>query len=308
MNLLPKSQILSLLWNEMQSDPSPKSLAILGSAKVLVSRLIAKNSERESWSITKILVEHTTNAPWIHVLTAPERLFSPDQQVFWEQATDRLINGEPIQYITGKAWFRDREFEVGPGVLIPRPETEELVEWVISESDSSPISILDVGTGSGCIAVSLAASLPLADVTGIDISENALAWAKKNSDRHAPRINLIKEDILAPNPKKQRRYEVIVSNPPYVLQSDAKDMASQVLQHEPGLALFVPDHDPLLYYIRLSKLARTWLSPGGRLYLEIHENYGPEVKHLLETEGFENVELRKDFYERDRMVRAMQPK
>lgn len=308
MNLLPKSQILSLLWNEMQSDPSPKSLAILGSAKVLVSRLIAKNSERESWSITKILVEHITSDPWIRTLTAPERHFSPQQLVIWKMATERLLAGEPIQYIVGKAWFRDLEFEVGPGVLIPRPETEELVEWVIKESEPAPITILDIGTGSGCIAVSLGATLPFAEVTGIDISDEALFWAKKNASLHAPLVNLNIEDILSPTQLKTRHFDVIVSNPPYVLDSDAEDMAPHVLSHEPGLALFVPNDAPLRYYIKVSKLARSWLRPGGRLYFEIHENFGAEVKSLLLEEGFENVELRKDFYDKDRMIRARQPK
>jgi release factor glutamine methyltransferase len=306
MNLLPKSQNLSLLWNEMQSDPSPKSLAILGSAKVLVSRLIAKNSQRESWSITKSLVEHITGNAWIRTLTSPNRTFSPDQQVFWDHATEKLLNGEPLQYVVGKAWFRDRDFDVGPGVLIPRPETEELVQWVIDESETEPISILDIGTGSGCIAVSLAVALPGAEVTAIDISDEALAWAKRNIDLHAPRVNLLNEDILSSAAGESKTFEVIVANPPYVLESDAAEMGTHVLQHEPGLALFVPDDSPLLYYIKVCELARAWLPPEGRLYFEIHENFGGQVKDLLEKAGFVDVEVRKDIYDRNRMVRGRQ--
>ncbi|RDI05652.1 peptide chain release factor N(5)-glutamine methyltransferase [Flavobacterium sp. AG291] len=220
----------------------------------------------------------------------------------WNAVLGELETQKPIQYIFGKAHFYGLEFEVNPNTLIPRPETEELVEWIITENKyKGQLSLLDIGTGTGCIAISLAKNLPDASVSAIDVSEGALATAKRNAKHNSVEVNFILKDILAAETLPQV-YDVIVSNPPYVRNLEKEEIKENVLQYEPHLALFVDDNDPLLFYRKIAQLAKTQLSPNGRLYFEINQYLGPETVQMLEDMGFVNVFLKKDIYGNDRMV------
>ncbi len=215
----------------------------------------------------------------------------------------RLADFEPIQYIQGKARFLCRDFRVEPGVLIPRPETEELVEMVLREV-SPAARILDIGTGSGCIAVSLALGLPAAQVEAWDVSEKALEVARGNSDCWQAGVRCCLRDVLTHAPAADERFDVIVSNPPYVCDAERGEMHRNVLDWEPELALFVPDDDPLRFYRRIGDMGRTLLAEGGRLYFEINRAYGNEVAEMLRSQGYHEVEVRKDISHNDRFVIA----
>lgn len=222
----------------------------------------------------------------------------------WDDVLVQLEVQKPIQYIFGKAHFYGLEFEVNSNTLIPRPETEELVEWIISENKfKGKISILDIGTGSGCIAISLSKNLTDADVSAIDVSDDALAVAKRNGQRNDVEVNFMYKDILTADALPQT-YDVIVSNPPYVRHLEKAEIKENVLQYEPHLALFVEDNDPLLFYRKIALLAKGSLTSGGKLYFEINQYLGNETVDMLEEFGFINIELKKDIYGNDRMVGA----
>ncbi|HEY1024252.1 MAG TPA: peptide chain release factor N(5)-glutamine methyltransferase [Sphingobacteriaceae bacterium] len=218
-----------------------------------------------------------------------------------------LKAGKPLQYVLGETVFYGLPFMVSSAVLIPRPETEELVDWVIGEAKSAAgqvTSILDIGTGSGCIPVALKKNLPEVHVAAIDISRDALKVARQNAILNQVEVEFNEADILqTPTPCKFR-YSVIVSNPPYIAENEKEQMHPNVLQHEPHTALFVPDNNPLLFYEKIAEFALMNLRPEGSLFFEINENFGEEVVELLNKKGFRNVVLRKDLQGRDRMVRA----
>ena len=201
----------------------------------------------------------------------------------------------------------DLDFKVSADVLIPRPETEELVRWILDDlNDSSePVSILDLGTGSGCIPIALAKNRPNAVIGAVDISMNALRIAKENAKLHGVTIHFSQADILGLNTKLERGYDIIVSNPPYVRELEKNEMSANVREYEPEIALFVPDKDPLVFYRGIAKFASAQLSPNGFLYLEINQNLGAEMVALLEQYSFKNIELRKDMYGNDRMLKAV---
>lgn len=215
----------------------------------------------------------------------------------------RLQKNEPIQYIWGMAEFDGRRFKVAPGVLIPRPETAELVNLIANENPYVH-HILDIGTGSGCIAISLAKKLPKAKVEGWDISEEALAIARENNTALAADVRFLQRDVLADCRDKTPSFDVIVSNPPYVTESEKSGMAANVLDWEPALALFVPDDDPLRFYKRIAELGRELLVPGGRIYFEINQAYGCETAHVLEVNQYHDVRVIKDIFGKDRIVTA----
>ena len=214
----------------------------------------------------------------------------------------RLRRHEPLQYIVGKARFHGHQFKVTPAVLIPRPETEQLVDLIIDENPSSDLRVLDMGTGSGCIAISLARALKFAQVDALDISRDALAVARENAAALKVKVRLFESDMLSPQPPAT--YDIIVSNPPYVCWSERDAMDSNVKDYEPGQALFVPDNDPLMFYKAIAPYAAQSLARGGSLYLEINQRFGNEVKCLLEQNGFDEVRIIDDSYGKPRFVAA----
>ncbi|MBQ8224010.1 MAG: peptide chain release factor N(5)-glutamine methyltransferase [Bacteroides sp.] len=216
---------------------------------------------------------------------------------------EQLTKFRPIQYIMGTARFLQRDFYVTSSVLIPRPETEELVEKLLQEVPADA-HILDIGTGSGCIAVSVAKELPDAQVEAWDVSEEALAVARINSERQQVSVSFRQCDVLNYEPSQVSCYDVIVSNPPYIAQKEQTDMQRNVLDWEPSLALFVPDEDPLLFYRCIGELGQTLLVVGGRLYFEINRAYGPDVVELLLRQGYVEVRLERDLSGNDRFVMA----
>lgn len=228
---------------------------------------------------------------------------SPKKEQELEDILQRLSRFEPLQYIEGRTLFLGREFWVAPGVLIPRPETEELVELMLKEIPADA-RILDVGTGSGCIAISLAKELPDALVTAWDVSPEALSVARANARKLQADVRFVECDVLACQVDEVGLYDVIVSNPPYVTEAEKADMEPNVLQWEPSLALFVPDDAPLRFYRRIAVLGRDMLADGGRLYFEINRAYGREMVEMLRTMGYVGVRVEKDLSQNDRFVIA----
>ena len=223
----------------------------------------------------------------------------------FEKALLRLKKQEPIQYILGTTEFYGLTFKVNEHTLIPRPETEELVDWVLSNlhDQDRVLDILDIGTGSGCIAISLAKNIPTARVSGIDISEKTLEVAQENAVKNQVLVSFCKKDILETT-SLENKYDVMVSNPPYVRQLEKKAMNANVLDYEPGVALFVPNEDPLLFYRKIAQLAMVSLQTRGWLYFEINEYLSKEMDVLLKDIGFANIEIKKDFREVPRMIKC----
>ena len=222
-------------------------------------------------------------------------------------ALSQLKQERPIQHILGKAHFCELEFRVDENVLIPRPETEELVYWIINEVQKGDpreeVKILDIGTGSGCIAISLAKNLPNAKAYALDISKKALQIAGENAMDNGVDIVFLEADILSLEGFKDK-FDVIVSNPPYVRELEKLKMKNNVVEHEPGLALFVSDGDPLIFYKKITRFALSHLKKGGVLFFEINQYLGEEMKQLLEAENFSEIELRKDMFGNDRMLKG----
>lgn len=237
----------------------------------------------------------------------PDLVFSDEEIVIWNFILEQLKKEIPIQYILGVTHFYGLEFEVNSAVLIPRPETEELVDWIIQHSKSkaqiSKLKILDIGTGSGCIAIALAKNLQNAQVFALDVSEQALATAKTNAELNQVTIQFLHQSILEIEDLAQE-FDVIVSNPPYVRELEKQEIKKNVLENEPHLALFVEDNDALIFYRKIAQLAQKNLNSEGQLYFEINQYLGQEMLDLLRKMGFKNCELRKDIYGNDRMIQC----
>ncbi|MEN0056113.1 MAG: peptide chain release factor N(5)-glutamine methyltransferase [Mucilaginibacter sp.] len=277
--------------------------------------------DNEIEAITLLTISEITQLSKASIKAFPEREISNQQAEQLKNILTQLLTGRPIQYILGITEFFGLPFKVNPSVLIPRPETEELVEWILSSVDESQKlkaksskqftgNMLDIGTGSGCIAISLKKNLSNALVSAIDISESALQTAKKNAILNEVDVNFIHTDILNYHPAPHStlpapQYHIIVSNPPYVTLTDKAQMHSNVTDFEPHSALFVPEHDPLIFYRVIAQFAQSNLQPGGLLFFEINESYGQETVELLQHTGFINMELRKDMSGRDRMIKAV---
>lgn len=286
----------------------------------LATQLQPGYEPNEAAKMAAMVVAHLTGKP-NNVRRQHRDVPLTDQQVqHLMDCTQRLLQHEPVQYVLNEAWFYDFKLYVDKSVLIPRPETEELVYWIIKDVQASGkavfdrgatqadattyLKILDVGTGSGCIALALKRKMPLAEVWGCDASEDALNIARRNGAELDIRVDFVGLNFLD---KAQRRQlptvDIIVSNPPYIPQSEVDSMQPNVVQHEPHAALFVPDEDPLVFYRALAEFGKDRLYPGGLLYVEIHERLGVPVSNLLEREGY-RVELKKDMQGKDRMVKA----
>ncbi len=261
-----------------------------------------------------LLLSHVLGLEKFVLALHPDLIISKESETHFFSALRCLKAEQPIQYILGEAWFMDLKLSVNEHVLIPRPETEELVRWVLTDiNNNNPqtgtrnaIKILDIGTGSGCIAIALAKFLKNSEVHALDISEDVLNVARENADSNHVNVSWIKADILEV-PELRPDFDVIICNPPYVRQLERADMDKNVKDYEPSVALFVPDDHPLLFYERIADLASKTLPTGGRLYFEINQYLGRETIELMEARKYSNIELRQDVFGNDRMLKGIRP-
>lgn len=271
----------------------------------LRKKLTPLYGESEARAVADILLEDVFGLTKADIICgAVERLSTADGTRL-ALMTDRLLANEPVQYVVGHTCFLGRQFKTAPGALIPRPETEELCSWIISESSAFETpDILDIGTGTGCIACTLALDIPQSKVCGWDISADALAIAAENADALKAPVSLKQQDMLRKT-ADHTHWDIIASNPPYICLSEKNGMSPNVTEHEPDVALFVPDSDPLLFYRAIAQYARTALKPRGRLYFEINPLYAHELTAMLESAGFKKIIIKKDLYEKKRMASAI---
>ncbi len=263
--------------------------------------------KRELSSMIRLIMERVCHVPAYQLLAGIKREPSEIESKEIQDIVSRLKTAEPLQYIIGIADFYSLEFEVTPSVLIPRPETEELVDMILHEHADLEGGILDVGTGSGCIAITLSKHLPNANVTGIDISPEALSVARRNAERNEVNTAFRQADILSSEPTMPflpTNFDLIVSNPPYVMEQEKATMEKNVLDYEPSLALFVPDADPLLFYKAIARFGRTHLNPGGQLYFEINPLRGNECAGMLYEAGYKDIQLLRDLSGKERFIKA----
>ncbi|TCN51588.1 peptide chain release factor N(5)-glutamine methyltransferase [Flavobacterium circumlabens] len=261
----------------------------------------------EAESFFYLILESKHKLRQIDLALNHELNFSIADLVYWSSILEELKKEVPIQYLLGKTNFYGMDFEVNENVLIPRPETEELVEWIINENGgidkSKRLKILDIGTGSGCIAISLAKNLPNAEVYAIDISKKALETARRNAINNNVEVTFMFKNILELE-KLDLNFDIIVSNPPYVRNLEKEEIKKNVLDYEPHLALFVEDNNALIFYKKIAALAQKNLLENGQLFFEINQYLGKEMNSLLESMNFRNIELRRDIYDNDRMMKG----
>lgn len=261
--------------------------------------------DREIQGFTDLIFDHLLDYSKTDILLNRDTKLSKSTFFQIKEILNQLLGRKPMQYILGKAWFYGLKLSVSPDVLIPRQETEELVKWIIDDAGSNSLKVLDIGTGSGCIAVALAKNLHAAEVTATDISEKALMVAGQNARSAGTEIEFFTDDIFAPVRIMSGKFDIIVSNPPYVTESEKALVDKNVLHFEPLTALFVPDENALIYYKAITSLARVILNPGGRLYFEINENKAGETEELLIRNMFSGIEIRKDINGKFRMIKAV---
>ncbi len=258
----------------------------------------------EAMAIFYRVAAHLHGWQRVDLALQPDLQLTDKEVARWNSYLNQLQLENPLHYVLGSTHFYGLAFKVTPAVLVPRPETEELVDWIIQDYKTDfPKRLLDVGTGSGCIAISLAHHFPSTHVHALDVSLEALTIAKANAVSNQVALTFLEQDILQLDTLPMQ-FDVIVSNPPYVRESEKQEMRANVLDHEPHLALFVSDNDPLLFYRKTAQLALTTLATNGVLYFEINQYLGSETLQLLKDMGFSNVQLKKDFRGNDRMIRA----
>ncbi|SHG24728.1 peptide chain release factor N(5)-glutamine methyltransferase [Flagellimonas flava] len=258
-----------------------------------------------------LAIEHYLDLPRFVLTLQPNLNVTKEEEQPLFETLAQLKKEKPIQYILGEAHFMDLILKVDERVLIPRPETEELVEWLLSDYQverNQDLRILDIGTGSGCIAIAIAKNLPNAEVYALDISEKALELATENAAYNEVSVTFIERDILEVSPDSELEpkleFDIIVSNPPYVRELEKEQIKNNIKKHEPGLALYVPDTDALLFYRAITRFAEKYLNKNGKLYLEINQYLGEETRSLLEAHNFLEIELRKDMFGNDRMLKG----
>lgn len=276
----------------------------------LLAQLYEIYDKREAANIADWVIEHVTGQRKIERIVYKDLPVSAGQQQTLQAITDQLLQHKPVQYVLGEAWFYNMKMYVNENVLIPRPETEELVEWIVKEEIRNlkfkiQNFILDIGTGSGCIAIALKKLIEDAAVYAIDVSEAALEVAQQNATQQHVEINFLRLDFLDKSKREQLpTFNIIVSNPPYITKSEEQKMAVNVLKYEPHLALFVPDENVLKFYIAIAAFSKKHLKENGSIFVEINEALGQEVVDLFKTNGFKNVMLKKDLQGKDRMVKG----
>ena len=264
-------------------------------------KLQAVYDERESQNIATYLTEELFGKLFVRNNSE----LNDAQFLNLQSASARLLNCEPIQYVLGEAWFYGKKFIVNQDVLIPRPETEELIEFILAENKKSDPVILDIGTGSGCIPIILKSELPNSTIFGMDISDKALLIAKKNAKKHQTGIHFLQFDILQDKNPAIPQLDIIVSNPPYVDPNDASSLHKNILDHEPFLALFGNIHEPLIFYRIISAFAFTHLLPQGKLYFELPENKGDIISSIVLNAGLKNIKIKMDLQKKERMLEAV---
>ncbi len=273
----------------------------------LCKSLASRYPEREAKAVIRYLLEVGYGLSMADIISGAAESIPSDEM---GKKLRRLLNGEPVQYVVGKAEFGGRIFRVTPDVLIPRPETYELCQWLEEEErgkrkEERDFSILDIGTGSGCIAITLALDMPQAKVEAWDISAGALAVARENAQELQAKVKFEQVDVLSSLPAQGGLGWVsIISNPPYICQKEAAEMEQHVLDHEPHQALFVPDEDPLLFYRAIAKYGQKALQKNGQLYFEINPAYYQELTKMLDKMGYSEIETHKDLFGRNRMIKA----
>lgn len=272
-------------------------------AQIIYDELGGYYTQSEVSALTRIIATEMLGVAQMTYFLKDDVTLKAEQEEMLFNAIERLKKQEPIQYIQGYSDFCGLRFKVTSATLIPRPETSELVEWIASEYSGKIVNILDIGTGSGCIAVSLANKLPDSKVTAWDISNEVLAVATENSKANGCAVAFEEVDILAYRPTG-KQFDIIVSNPPYIKENEKAAMHSNVLDWEPHTALFVPDSDPLLFYRTIAEKGLQMLAPSGTLYFEINHAHGTETMKMLADYGYTDIELRKDFADNDRMIKA----
>lgn len=272
---------------------------------LFLKKLDSLYPETEILSFFYLLLEHHFGTKKIDLALEPELMRKKWPEKRFLEALGQLLEERPIQYVVGHAEFAGLKFKVNENVLIPRPETEELVEWMLETIDRrQPLRILDIGTGSGCMPITLSLQIPSAEIHAVDISEKALELARENAQRLGAEVRFFNLDILTVESLAEN-YDVIVSNPPYVRLSEKNEMRGNVLKHEPDLALFVYDEDPLLFYRKIAALGKSALTENGMLFFEINENLAEPVREALSNLSYQNIEVRKDIYGKNRMIRAI---
>lgn len=268
----------------------------------ILSRMVYPFDPGEKQAIALMLLEKITGLTKTAIISGRPSTLSPSQKAVLDESVARLNKKEPIQYILGEAWFYGRSFFVDRHVLIPRPETELVVEEALHRAPSDAASILDIGTGSGCIAITLAIELPGSGITAVDISEMALEVARRNASLwQVTNVIFVEQDILKDS--IDNRYDLILSNPPYVPSSESSSLEAHVLQYEPHEALFVPDHDPLIFYRAIAEYGHDLLNPEGFIIVEIHESFGESAKALFEKYGYQ-ARIICDLDAKDRVIIA----
>ncbi len=281
-------------------------MTLIEARQQLLLCLFENYNSSEAEAIADMALESLTGLPRIERLMNKQMPISATQQSRLDEIIQQLGQHKPIQYIINETWFYGLKFTVNEAVLIPRPETEELVEWILKDVETHlPSSIIDIGTGSGCIAITLKNKLPAVSISAVDIAAASLAVAKENEALNDVKIDWQQMNFL--NESEWGRlgiFDVIVSNPPYVKQSEAETMLPHVLQYEPHVALFVPDNDALIFYKALAQFSKQHLAPNGALYVEINEALATEVEVLFKSNGFSTVKIKKDIQEKWRMVKA----
>jgi release factor glutamine methyltransferase len=270
----------------------------------VVSRLKTEHEPQEAQSMSMLLLEHFFNLKRSDLVMGTEVKMENSRQKELEKALNKLQEHEPLQYILGKTEFYGREFRVTPDVLIPRPETEELVHLIIKENKKPGLKVMDIGTGTGCIPITLDKEMPSPEVYSIDISEDALKIARENAAANESKVKFFQSDVFA-NDLPVSDLDIVVSNPPYVRETEKTQMQKMVLEFEPRIAIFVPDNDPLIFYRRITQLAAKQLKKSGKLYFEINEAFGKETADLLKSEGFQQVVIFQDMQGKDRIVKGV---
>jgi release factor glutamine methyltransferase len=290
----------------------------------LWQQLKSNYSETEAAKMASMVLEHVTGLPQLERLKKKDEPLVVSQLHQLTEFHHRLMDHEPVQYVLNEAWFYGMKLFVDKNVLVPRPETEELVDWIVkdvrkagrdvferkpAEADqTTELKILDIGTGSGCIALALKKAMPKAEVWGCDASEGALNIARRNGSELDIRVDFTGLNFLDEAQRQQLpTVDIIVSNPPYIPLKEKKSLDKNVVEHEPHSALFVPDDDPLIFYTAIADFGKSRLHPGGYIYVEIHEDTGILVSRLFKKEGYTDIEIKQDMQGKDRMVRAQKP-